>query len=105
MYFVQNALQEQPSVVNRGRPKKTSPTTDNRIITMAKKGPFISFRAISAEIGNIFSSRTVRRKLYGANLPGRIARKIPLLRQKKNLKARQTFARVHPNWSGPEKEK
>lgn len=104
LYFVQNALKKQPSVEHRGRPKKTSLTTDNRIITMAKRDPFISSRAISAEIGNIVSSRTVRRRLYSANLPGRIARKIPLLRQK-NLKARQTFARFHSNWSGPEGEK
>ena len=71
---------------------------------MAKEDLFISSRAISAEIGNIVSSRTVRRRLYAANLLERIVRKIPLLRQK-SLKARQTFARVHTNWSGPEGEK
>lgn len=39
LYFVQNALKKQPSVEHRGRPKKTSLTTDNRIITMAKRDP------------------------------------------------------------------
>ena len=83
LYFVQNALKKQSSFEHRGRQKKTSPATDNRIITVAKKDPFISSRAIFAEICNTVSSRTVRRRLFGANLPGIIARKIPLIRQKK----------------------
>ena len=87
-----------------GRPKLTSRTTDNRIITLAKKDPFTSSKAISAEIGNVISSRTVRRKLQRANLPGRIARSIPLLR-KKNLEMLLQFAKNHANWCGPQGEK
>ena len=37
LYFVQNTLKGQSSVEHRERPKKISPTTDNCIITMAKK--------------------------------------------------------------------
>lgn len=39
-----------------------------------------------------------------AKLPGRIARKVPLLRQA-NLKKRLNFALVHKTWCGPEGEK
>ena len=44
LYFVQNTLNEQSSVEQHERTKKTSPTADNRIITMANKDPFISSR-------------------------------------------------------------
>ena len=38
---MQNALKEQSSIEYRGRLKKDSPTTDNRIITMAKNDSFL----------------------------------------------------------------
>lgn len=103
LFFVQNALKTNNLIETRRRPKKTSPTTDNRVVTLAKKDPFVSSRAISADIGNVISFRTVRRRLQYANLPGRIARRVHLLRQKK-LKTRLFFARNHLNWSGPDGE-
>lgn len=101
--LVQNALAKKKSRETRGRPNKTSPETDRRIIVMAKKNPFISSKAISAEVGNVISPATVRRRLQQAKLPGRIARKVPLMR-KQNIKMRLSFAKEHLLWSGCEGE-
>lgn len=101
--FVTNALKPKHNIERRGSIKKTSPVTDTRIVTLAKRDPFKSSRAIASEIGNVVSSRTVRRRLLTANLPGRIARKVPLLRQA-NLKKRKNFALTHKTWCGTEGE-
>ena len=45
-----------------------------------KRDPFMSLRQISGEINNEVSSRTIRKRSQGANLPGRIVRRVPLLR-------------------------
>ena len=102
--FVPNALKPQKDIERRGSFKKTSPITDNRIVTLAKRDPFKSSKAIANEIGNVVSSRTVRRRLVAAKLPGRIASKVPLLRQP-NLKKRMNFALAHKTWCGLEGEK
>lgn len=104
LHFVQNALSKKQKRETRGRPKKTSPETDRRIVLMVKKDPFISSKAISAELCNEISPQTVRRRLLQAKLPGRIARKVPLMRQK-NIKTRLEFAKEHLQWSGCEGEK
>lgn len=104
LHFVQNALSKKQTRETRGRPHKTSSETDRRIVVMAKKDPFMSSRAISAAIGNEVSAQTVRRRLLQAKLPGRIARKVPLMR-KQNIKMRLQFAREHLPWSGCEGEK
>lgn len=80
--FVQNALKSKVLGEKRGRKRKSSHTTDTRIVSLAKKDPFMSSKAISGEIDNEISSRSVRRRLEEANLPGRIARNVPLLRGK-----------------------
>ena len=102
--FVTNALKPQKNTETRGRHKKTSPITDYRIVTLAKRDPFKSSKAISSEIGNVVSPRTVRRRLLEAGLPGRIARKVPLLKTA-NLRKRKNFALAHKQWCGPEGEK
>lgn len=104
LFFVQNALKRKTSAETRGRKKKTKRTTDNYIVSLAKRDPFKSSRQISAEINNVISARSVRRRLTDAKLPGRIARKVPLLRQQ-NLKTRLNFAKNHLNWSGSENAK
>ena len=78
--FVHNALK--PHKSNDGRRKsnkKTSETTDNIILTLVKRA-FMLSRQIVCEINNEVCSRTLRRWLRGANLLGRIARRLPLLR-------------------------
>lgn len=102
--FVQNALKLKPAKETRGRPRKTTDCDDRRILAMAKKNPFCSSKVISAEIGNIVSPPTVRRRLQKANLPGRLAKKVPLMR-KNNLQMRLQFAESHSNRCGPEGEK
>lgn len=104
LHFVQNALAKRKQTETRGRPFKTSPETDRRIVIMAKKYPFKSSKAISAEIENEISPPSVRRRLQHANLHGRIARKVPLMR-KQNIQMRVNFGREHLHWSGSEGEK
>ena len=55
-------------------------------------------------IDNKISPATVRRCLVQANLPGRIARKILLIR-KQNLKIRLQFAEKHLLWPGKDGNK
>lgn len=97
--FVANALKPRKLLEKRGGAKKTSSVTDDYIATLAKRDPFKSSRAIAAEINNEISARTVRRRLYNMKLPGRIARKVPLLR-KANLEKRKHFAEGHKTWCG-----
>ena len=65
---------------------------------MAKKRPFQTFKGYSAEIDIKISPATVRRRLDQANLPGRIVRKVPLMR-KQNIKIRLQLAKVDLFWS------
>ena len=102
--FVQNALKSKRSVETRGIPKKTTPSTDHHIVALAKRDPFKSSKAIAKEIDNEVTSRTVRRRLVSSNLPSRMARRVPLLRNA-NLQKRKNFALAHKTWSGPEGEK
>lgn len=102
--FVQNALKWKKAAETRGRSYKTSPATDRHIVLISKKDPFKSSKAISAEIGNLVSAPTVRRRLQQADLPGRIARRVPLMRQK-NITMRLNFGKEHLFWSGNEGEK
>lgn len=59
--------------------KKTTPASNNRIIVLAKRNLYVR-------------SRNVRRPLLGANLPLRMARKIPFFR-KVNLEKREDIKR------------
>jgi len=95
--FVKNALERKPRQETRGRPLKTTKTLEHYIVTLSKKDPFKSSKANAAEIGNSVSAPTIRRRLQNASVPGRIARKVPLMR-KKNITMRQTFARDHKDW-------
>lgn len=96
--LVTNALKPTKVRENRGRPKKTSAITDPRVLLLAKSNPFASSRTIGAQIGNEISTRTIRRRLQNSNLPGRLARKVPLLRANK-LRSRKEFAVSHKSWN------
>ena len=50
-------------------------------------------RQMSDEINNDVWSRTIRMRSQGGNIPGRIARKVPLLRPH-NLRSRLNFTQV-----------
>lgn len=102
--FVQNAFRSKVHIEKRGWEKKSSDTTDTRIVRLAKNDPFMSSEAISAEIGNEISSQTACRRLKNAGLPGRIARKVPFIRGK-NFSMRRESAKYHLAWSGPEGSK
>jgi len=102
--FVTNALKPEKIGESRGAPRKSSSKTDDRIVQLVKRDPFKSSRTIANEIGNIVSSRTVRRRMAIANLPGRIARRVPLLRSA-NLQMRKKFSLDRRTWCGPEGEK
>ena len=61
--FVHNALKPQKSDDGRGKSnKKTSEITDNRILTLAKRYPFMSSRQTVGEINNEVCSRTICRR-------------------------------------------
>lgn len=79
---VPNAIKYKPTKENRGRRRKTSKTTDRRIIQLAKADPFKSSKAIREEIDSDITARTVRNRLVEAKLFGRVARKVPLLSKK-----------------------
>lgn len=84
-----------------GRPRKTTPYQDKRILRYAKNEPFLGSsrikRRISEELGVEVSSRTVRGRLLEGNLLGRRPAKKPLL-SKKNRRARLKFAQTHVHW-------
>lgn len=102
--FVTNALKPEKIPLKRGQRKKTSTATDERIKLLVKRDPFMSSRRVASEIGNVVSSRTVRRRLQAAGLHGRMACKVPLLRTV-NIKKRQNFALAHKDWCGEEGSK
>ena len=81
--FVHKSLKPQKSDGGRGESnKKTSESTENRTTTLVKSDPFMLSRQIAGEINNEVSLRTIRRRLKCANLPGWIARRVPLLHDK-----------------------
>lgn len=102
--LVKNALKVQNKKETRGRPSKTTPELDRRILRIAKSDPFKPSRVIAAEIDNVINASSIRRRLQLAKLPGRIARKVPLMRPK-NLIMRQNFAKDHITWAGSEGQK
>lgn len=99
--MVKNALHYVQKPEKRGKSRKTSETTDRKIVTTSKKDPFLSSKDIVKELNLNISSSTVRKRLIENNLHGRVARKVPLL-TKKHVKARMKFAMDHTNWDGPD---
>lgn len=93
---VQIALKPKKSIADREKPRKRSKSTDIRTGTLSQKYPFASPRAISADTGNVISSRTFCLTLQEVNFPGRIDRRVPL-RKQKNSTARLVFSRNHYN--------
>jgi len=82
------------------KPIKTTKTLDHYIVTLSKKDPFKSSKAIAAEIGNLVSAPTIRRRLQDANLPGRIAKKVQHAQKKYHHEANfckgpQRLGRMH----------
>lgn len=77
LYFLQNALKPQKLIETRGGLKKLQ----KQQITIANKDP--SSIANSAEIENVTSMQAVHCRLKEAHLPIWLARRVPLLRQKK----------------------
>lgn len=88
-----------------GRPKVTSPTTDNAIIIMAKKSPRSSSAKIQAQlpVEARVSRRTIRRRLFDSGLKSRRPAKKPLL-SLKNIRDRIAFCRKYRNWSADDWE-
>ena len=66
--FGHNSLKPQTSIDGRGKSNKKHQK-------LKRRDPFMSLRQISGELNNEVSSRTIRRELHIANLPGRMARK------------------------------
>lgn len=91
------------NVPRQKRPRKTTPQDDRRMVTLAKKDPFIGSVKIKGEVfgpesNTGVSARTVRRRLVEAKLVGRVARKVPLLK-KEHKQARLAFARKYGHWT------
>ena len=80
----------------RGRKMATSATDDRAILKAAKKDPFLTSRQILGDINLNVSTRTIRRRLQGFNLPARSPKKTPL--SKRNIKKRLQFAKKYLNW-------
>ena len=83
-----------------GRPRKTTPREDRRIVRECQRNPFGTPQRIAFNIlRHGVSPNTIRRRLRCiAGLKCRKAAKKPLLR-KKNIIARLKWAREHQNWS------
>ena len=98
---VQNAFKKLRSSKfeqKRGRPRKTSATTDRWIIRESKKDQFLTATRLREMIvrgtGTSLSASTVKRRLRAANLNGRVANKKPLVSNKNRMK-RIAFCRAH----------
>lgn len=98
---ITNALKQEKSCENRGRPRKTSKRTDDHITIISKNDPFKPATKILNEINENISVWTVRRRLLESKLPARSPRKVPLL-SRKNIMKRQIFAKNHIDWQGPD---
>ena len=83
--------------VSRKIPQKKSETTDNRILTLVKRDPFMSSRQIVGKIKNELCSGTIQRRLQGANVPGRIGSRFP---NPHNLKNRLKFVKSQISGKG-----
>ena len=70
-----------------GRPRKTCERTDQKIVRLVKKNPFISSKYIANELDLDISSSTVRKRLLEKNLRSFMPSKKPML-TKKHLKKR-----------------
>jgi transposase len=83
-----------------GRPKKTTPREDTRIIREVKKDPFSTCKDIASNIGRPdVSSSTIRRRLiHVGGFKCRNAAKKPFLREVNRIK-RLHWARDHLNWT------
>lgn len=85
-----------------GRPLKTTPRTDNRILRLIKQNPF----STSAQIKQILSpdlnhitTKTIRNRLAKKfKMPARIPRKKPLITEKARLK-RLAWCKAHKDWT------
>lgn len=86
----------------RGRKRKTTKRDDNRITTISKTDRFKTASDIRAEINQglaaPISLTTVKRRLRGKGLIGRVAAKKPLLRPQ-NKRKRLQFAKDHDHWT------
>jgi len=99
--LVQNAIKYFDRAEKRGRPRKTTPWMDRRILREIKKNPFASSKMVLAKIGASVSSRTIQRRLTEHNLKTRRPRSVPLLKRR-HLVDRISFAREHLHWRGEE---
>lgn len=85
----------------KGRHKSTSKRMDESIILAAKKSPRKSAKAIQAGLPkdvNIPSQRTIRRRLFNANLKSYKPAKKPKL-SPKNIADRLTFCKKYQGWT------
>lgn len=81
-----------------GRPRKTTPRTDRRIVTEFQKDPLASGNVIKKKLDLNISSWTINRRAKESGLHSFSAAKKPLLSEK-NRKARLNFARKYADWS------
>ena len=85
-----------------GRPKTTSPAEDKYIRVSSLRNRCLTCPQITADLNNTrempVCSSTVRRRLCGAGLMGRVASRKPLLKEK-NRKKRLAWAKKHKDWS------
>lgn len=81
-----------------GRPRATSRTTDDYIVTSAKKNRRVSAKQLASDLKSTdlasVTPQTVRNRLHEARLYGRSARKRPHISER-NRKKRLTFAKMH----------
>lgn len=85
-----------------GRPRVTSKAEDQSIILTSKMNRKLTATNIRSEFidshKKSVSTATIKRRLCGAQLNGRVATKKPLLRRG-NKKKRLNWARKHKNWT------
>lgn len=99
--MIQNAITFREKNENRGRRRKTSAKMDRRIVSAAKRDPFMSSSQILKEVNADVSARTIRRRLLQSQLYARAPRKVPLLTPK-HITQRTQFATDHITWTGEE---
>lgn len=85
-----------------GRPPKTTPREDRKLIKLCKENPRLSAVELNAKMRTGYGVRcsisTTKRRLRQANLFGRRPAKKPLI-SLKNRNARKEFALEHLNWT------
>lgn len=86
-----------------GRPRKTDERYDRRLVILSKSDRHKTARKLNSEMseetGVNLSDRSVRRRLLDNGLQGCIAKKKPFISEKKNRRARLSFAKDHKDWS------